>query len=48
MSDEPYLCTLDWEKFAYHYNGPAYAQNQYDQRLAKAYEKHKAKETAQS
>lgn len=36
-----YLRNLDWKGFAYHYNGSGYAQNQYDKRLAKAYEKYK-------
>lgn len=32
---------FDWAKFAYGYNGAGYAQNQYDSRLKKAYQKHK-------
>ena len=27
---DKYLRTLDWKEFARHYNGPSYAQNQYD------------------
>ena len=27
----------DWKAFARHYNGPAYAQNRYDEKLGKAY-----------
>ena len=33
----------NWAGFARGYNGPGYAQNQYDQRLAKAFSKWKAK-----
>lgn len=36
-----YLKALDWKEFARHYNGPSYAENQYDKKLAKAYEKYK-------
>lgn len=36
-----YLRNLDWKEFARHYNGPGYAQNRYDQRLARAYTKYK-------
>lgn len=36
-----YLRTLDWKEFARRYNGPAYAQNRYDSRLASAYAKYK-------
>jgi hypothetical protein len=32
-----WLRTKDWARFAAGYNGPAYAQNQYDTRLAAAY-----------
>jgi hypothetical protein len=32
-----WLRAKDWTRFAAGYNGPAYAQNQYDQRLAEAY-----------
>ena len=31
----------DWAGFAKRYNGPAYAENKYDEKLKKAYEKHK-------
>ena len=31
------LKALDWAEFARLYNGPAYAKNQYDRKLAKAY-----------
>ena len=27
----------DWKAFARHYNGPAYAQNRYDEKLCNAY-----------
>jgi hypothetical protein len=33
----PYLQRRDWAGFAKIYNGPAYAKNQYDTKLAKAY-----------
>lgn len=36
-----YLRNRDWEGFASHYNGPRYAQNQYDRKLSIAYEKYK-------
>jgi peptidoglycan hydrolase-like protein with peptidoglycan-binding domain len=36
-----YLKALDWAKFARGYNGPAYKQNKYDEKLAAAYEKNK-------
>ena len=36
-----HLKNLDWAKFARGYNGPGYAQNKYDTRMAAAYEKHK-------
>lgn len=36
-----YLRNHDWKEFALHYNGPGYAQNQYDKRLAMAYEKYR-------
>jgi hypothetical protein len=36
LADE--LRDLDWAGFAKHYNGPAYLKNQYDVKLAKAYE----------
>ncbi|MBD1557253.1 N-acetylmuramidase family protein [Vibrio sp. S9_S30] len=32
--------TLDWATFARHYNGPAYAENRYDEKLLLAYHKH--------
>ncbi len=31
------LRDLDWKTFAKLYNGPAYAQNRYDDKLSKAY-----------
>jgi hypothetical protein len=31
----------DWAKFARGYNGPGYAQNAYDVKLAQAYEKNR-------
>jgi hypothetical protein len=34
------LRRLDWSAFARGYNGPAYRQNQYDTKMAKAYIKH--------
>lgn len=34
----PALQRRDWAEFARRYNGPAYAQNRYDERLARAYE----------
>jgi len=34
------LKNKDWAKFAYLYNGSAYAQNKYDIKLAKAYDKY--------
>lgn len=37
LTDE--LAAKDWAKFARGYNGPQYAQNQYDQKLAAAYAK---------
>ena len=33
------LCREDWASFAKGYNGPAYAQNKYDEKLAAAYDK---------
>lgn len=33
---------LDWATFARHYNGPAYAENHYDEKLQSAYDKFKA------
>ena len=38
---DKYLRTLDWKGLAMHYNGPAYAQNKYDEKLSKAYLKYK-------
>ena len=38
---DKYLRALDWAGFARHYNGPAYADNQYDVKLRKAYAKYK-------
>lgn len=35
----PALQAKDWKEFARRYNGPAYAQNKYDEKLAAAYEK---------
>jgi ribosomal protein L13E len=32
----------DWAGFAYHYNGEGYKQNQYDDKLRTAYEKHRS------
>lgn len=32
------LRSRNWGQFAYHYNGPAYADNDYDTKLAAAYE----------
>ncbi|QDH80407.1 DUF3380 domain-containing protein [Echinicola soli] len=36
-----YLKQKDWAKFARGYNGPAYAQNHYDVKLQRAYERYK-------
>lgn len=36
-----FLREKDWAGFARRYNGPAYAGNKYDEKLRKAYEKHK-------
>lgn len=38
---DAYLRSQNWKEFARHYNGPGYAQNRYDQRLARAYAKYK-------
>ncbi len=38
---EKYLQSKEWAKFAKAYNGPAYAQNKYDIKMEKAYEKYK-------
>jgi hypothetical protein len=35
-----HLKNKDWAKFAKCYNGPAYAQNKYDLKMAKAYQKY--------
>ena len=37
----PYLHARDWAGFARRYNGPAYARNRYDTRLAAAYDRHR-------
>ena len=37
-----YLRNKDWVSFACRYNGPGYAQNKYDKKLAVAYEKYKS------
>ena len=34
---DSYLRNKDWKGFACHYNGSGYAQNKYDEKLAKAY-----------
>lgn len=36
----PALQAKDWAEFAKRYNGPAYAQNNYDKKLAEAYKKY--------
>ena len=36
----PALQQKDWASFAKRYNGPAYAQNKYDEKLAAAYKKY--------
>ncbi len=38
---EKYLKEKDWAGFARRYNGPEYAKNEYDTKLAAAYKKHK-------
>ena len=38
---DTYLRNKDWTGFAKRYNGPAYAENQYDKKLEKAYHKYK-------
>ena len=35
-----FLRSRDWASFAKGYNGPGYAQNQYDKKLATAYSKY--------
>lgn len=42
----PYLKAGAWAKFAEQYNGPAYAQNKYDIKLANAYLKFKTENIA--
>lgn len=37
-----HLITLDWAKFAKGYNGPGYAQNEYDKKLERSYLKFRA------
>lgn len=37
---QPALQAKDWAEFAKRYNGPAYAQNNYDKKLAEAYQKY--------
>ena len=37
---DKYLRNLDWAGFARHYNGPSYAQNKYDDKLRRAYQKY--------
>jgi hypothetical protein len=39
----PAIRARNWAAFARGYNGPAYAKNRYDQKLAVAYAKHKAR-----
>lgn len=36
-----YLRNKDWKGFARYYNGPGYAQNKYDEKLEKAYNRYK-------
>ena len=38
---DDYLRSHNWKEFARHYNGAGYTQNQYDKRLASAYDKYK-------
>jgi hypothetical protein len=40
-----HLQSLDWTSFARGYNGPAFARNNYDQRLAQHYAKYKRENT---
>lgn len=35
------LKTNDWKAYAYNYNGPAYAKNQYDKKLSDSFDKYK-------
>jgi len=37
---DKYLRSLDWDGFARHYNGPAYAQNKYAEKLEMSYKKY--------
>jgi len=37
---DKHLRQHDWARFARGYNGPAYAENKYDEKLAKAYAKY--------
>jgi hypothetical protein len=49
IARDPYLVALralDWARFARAYNGPGYAQNQYDSKLALAYAQHAQAELA--
>lgn len=49
VAREPFLTALraqDWARFARAYNGSGYAQNQYDQKLAAAFQKHGEKTLA--
>lgn len=38
---DSYLRNKDWKEFARHYNGSSYAQNKYDIKLEKAYNRYK-------
>jgi hypothetical protein len=40
MGLEKYLRDQDWAGFARRYNGPEYAKNEYDTKLASAFNKH--------
>lgn len=37
---DKYLRDKNWSEFARHYNGPSYRENEYDKKLANAYEKY--------
>ena len=37
---DKYLRNKDWAEFARHYNGPAYKENRYDEKLAQAFNKY--------
>jgi hypothetical protein len=37
---DTHLRKHDWARFARGYNGPGYAENKYDEKLARAYAKH--------